>query len=302
MNSDSVPSGNEHDVEALLRRIPESWADYDPDTLTETESQTLTLLVLAGMVERRTQLRLRMFDHQLPVEATITFTGEYGLVEAIEHLIGGVFEQWQAGFVKRRQGAAKEAPAFHCQRIGAENWRLTSQGVLARQDLGQDKRRKVFDFVLRQSTLQWRPPVRGAGSLVRFETREASAAPGSVAISNWPEGAAAFAKVFEMLAQQLAGQQAAATVQAAPSPAPSPPIPRIVVSLDPPQVVLDGAAYALTPDGAAFLQTLVEANGDWVAGSSIPDIRADRVKGRLPAPIRDLIEASTGKGYRLKLA
>jgi len=129
----------EQHVEDLLRSIPEVWAEYDPDKLSDARSQAVTLLVLAGMVERRTHLRLRMFDHRLPVEATITFTGKYGLVEAIEHLVGGLFQQWQEAYVQRRQSAAKEAPAFHCQRVGSESWRLTSQGALARQDLGQGK-------------------------------------------------------------------------------------------------------------------------------------------------------------------
>lgn len=73
---------------------------------------------------------------------------------------------------------------------------------------------------------------------------------------------------------------------------------RLTVAIDPPQAVLDGTPYALTQDGATFVQALLNAEGDWVAGCKL-DMRADRVKKALPKPIRELIESSPGKGYRI---
>lgn len=72
----------------------------------------------------------------------------------------------------------------------------------------------------------------------------------------------------------------------------------IVVSLNPPQIKLFDTVYAVTPDGASFVQSLINAKGDWLAGSTL-EMRADRVKASLPEPIRSRIESSPGKGYRL---
>lgn len=72
----------------------------------------------------------------------------------------------------------------------------------------------------------------------------------------------------------------------------------IAVCLHPPQVKYRDTIYAVSPDGAVFVQSLANARGDWVAGSKL-EMRADRVKSSLPEPIRDLIESVPGKGYRL---
>jgi len=64
------------------------------------------------------------------------------------------------------------------------------------------------------------------------------------------------------------------------------------------QAVLDGQPYSLTADGALLLDSLLKADGDWVAGKSL-DMRAERVKKSLPKPFRDLIESSPGKGHRI---
>jgi hypothetical protein len=76
---------------------------------------------------------------------------------------------------------------------------------------------------------------------------------------------------------------------------------RFTVTLQPPQATLDGTAYSITPDAATFLDVLVRAKGEWVSGSTLPDMRADRVRKHLPQPIQVLIEARTGVGFRLQL-
>lgn len=77
-------------------------------------------------------------------------------------------------------------------------------------------------------------------------------------------------------------------------------LPRLVVDLEMPQVRYEGTAYHLTRLGALLLHALVEAKGEWVAISRLPEIsKPSAVKSGLPEPIQTLIETSRGKGYRL---
>ncbi|MFN0056518.1 MAG: hypothetical protein ACKV0T_30595 [Planctomycetales bacterium] len=82
---------------------------------------------------------------------------------------------------------------------------------------------------------------------------------------------------------------------------------RLTVTFHPDQAILDGRAFALSEQGAWFLDALVLANGNWVTGVEIaalhPDFdqgRVTRTKERLPAPILDLIESAPGRGSRLR--
>ena len=64
-------------------------------------------------------------------------------------------------------------------------------------------------------------------------------------------------------------------------------------------VTLDEEPYALTGDNLLMIKILLEADGDWVAmrkhGISTPI----RIKKSLPSKLQDIIETSSGKGYRL---
>lgn len=79
--------------------------------------------------------------------------------------------------------------------------------------------------------------------------------------------------------------------------------PRLTVTLDPPQAVLDGNPYALSSDGAFYLDALLKAHGDWVSGVTIAEtcpMRPDRVRKKLPKPIHELTESVPGKGHRIE--
>jgi len=115
----------EQAVSDLLSRIPDTWQEYRPDDLTETQSQGLFLLVAAGMVERRERLRMRMFNQPLVAEATITCTGEYGGVEALQPLIASLWSDWQDAFREWKKGDAANMPPAHCGRLEPSEWRLT---------------------------------------------------------------------------------------------------------------------------------------------------------------------------------
>ncbi|MGQ9649528.1 MAG: hypothetical protein ACUVXJ_05430, partial [Phycisphaerae bacterium] len=193
-----------------LRSVPETWAEYDPAMMTEPSERALSLLVAAGMVERRSTFHLRMFGHPVAVEATITVTGEYGGVEALERVAAGVWEEWGQAWQARKDGPTKDAPAFHCERIGREQWRLTADGIQARGNL-ETEAAVVFDFVLKRGFFDGRPrvmpdgrisqrlPVRGKGALEKMELVKADApgaGPAGVSIANWADGGKAFADAF----------------------------------------------------------------------------------------------------------
>lgn len=216
----------EQAIRDLLRTVPETWGEYDPDGLTEPQSRALFLLVAAGRVERRISLRLRLFGHPTAVEATFTATGEYGVVEALERLAAGVWDEWRDVYEKRRAGELKEAPAFHCERIGREQWRLTAEGIQARQDVDAGQLKMVLDFVLKRGFFDGSPrlrpdgritrrgPVRGKGALEKMELVRADspgAGPTAVSIANWPDGgkalADALAKVFTAMQAKIPATQ-----------------------------------------------------------------------------------------------
>jgi hypothetical protein len=71
-----------------------------------------------------------------------------------------------------------------------------------------------------------------------------------------------------------------------------------LVTLHPPEIKFGGTSYRVSPDGATFVQFLLNAKGDWRPGSKM-GMRADRVRLSLPEPISKLIEGIPGKGYRL---
>jgi hypothetical protein len=178
-------------VADLLRLIPETWQAYRPDDLSETKAQALFMLTAAGRVERRDRLRLRMLNHPLAAEATITVTGEYGAVEALESLIASLWQDWQSAYIKWRHSEMGDAEFCHSERREPSEWRLTDQGVIARKNLDAGKKEQcvVFDFVLKRGFFRNRDPVRGVGSLVKIDKVKAdSAAPGAVNIANWHEG------------------------------------------------------------------------------------------------------------------
>jgi hypothetical protein len=77
----------------------------------------------------------------------------------------------------------------------------------------------------------------------------------------------------------------------------------LTVSLDPPQAVLRGVAFALSPDQADFLDILVKADGDWRTGPKhFPHKKATRVRENLPMPLRDLVEARAPYGFRIDMS
>jgi hypothetical protein len=112
-------------VAELLRLIPENWQAYKPDDLSETKAQALFLLTAAGMVDRRERLRLRMMNHPVVAEATLTMTGEYGGVEGFQPFIASLWADRQDAFEEWKQVDARNIPPVHAERLEPSEWRLT---------------------------------------------------------------------------------------------------------------------------------------------------------------------------------
>jgi len=215
-------------VAELLRRIPDTWQAHKPDDLSETQEQALFLLTAAGMVERRERLRLRFANHPVVAEATITMTGEYGGIEAFERLAARLWDDWEDAYAAWKHSDAANVSPAHCERLEPSEWRLTPEGVMARQDLDGGEQARVFDFVLKRGFFDDRPrmmpdgrvtrrePVRGKGALVKMRKAQGEpATAATVSLANWQEGAEAFAKAFGGLAALV--QPPAPAAQAVPA-------------------------------------------------------------------------------------
>lgn len=229
MPSDDIPDLLQDAVAALLRRVPDRWAEYDADALTATESQALCLLVAAGMVERRIRLRARLHNHPVAVEATITATGEYGFVEAIEPVLASMWGEWKDAYRAWRTGETRGAPLSVTEHLKPDEWRLTEQGALARADLDGGQAERALDFVLRRGffdgtpclilepgreRISQRESVRGYGRLVTMRKVQADTlAPPTVNIGNWKEGADIVTAAVEAVAKAVFEAKAKGTAK-----------------------------------------------------------------------------------------
>jgi len=203
----------------LLVRIPDIWEVYHPDKLSSTQEQALFLLVAAGLVEKRDRMRMRFADSPVIAEATITATGAYGGVEALQTLFANLWTDWKDAFQSWQQSEADGVLPAHCDRLEPSEWRLTDQGVISRNDLDAPPsndipadvyRQGVFDFVLKRGVFKDRDSVRGTGALVKMNKAKADSAPAAVNIGNWSEGGDAFAHAFgPMMAKMFEAMQQA---------------------------------------------------------------------------------------------
>jgi hypothetical protein len=147
-----TPSGDliQHAVAALLRRIPETWAEYDADA----HGHGIASAVPARGGRhggRRIRLRARLHNHPVAVEATITATGEYGFAEAMEPVLATMWAEWKDAYHAWRTGETRGAPFSITEHLTPDEWRLTDQGALARSHLDAGES-EPLDFVLRRGS------------------------------------------------------------------------------------------------------------------------------------------------------
>lgn len=197
----------EKTIESLLARIPETWQPLNADDLTATEQRALFLLTAAGLIDRRCRLRFVTLLDSFSAEIEFEATGEYGIVEATQTVVLQMWSKCRDDFDNwiKTHG---NAPTVQSELIH-QSWRLTDQGVIAREDLkkaGFD-RKYVFDYVLRQGVARTRPSCRGRGNLIKMTRLDGSdIKPTPVSITNWDEGAKQFAEEFFKLFGQAMGK------------------------------------------------------------------------------------------------
>lgn len=68
----------------------------------------------------------------------------------MQFILKDIWNDWREAFEKQQGIDTKDVPSFHCERVGNEQWRLTTEGAVARADLDADNAATVFDFVLRR--------------------------------------------------------------------------------------------------------------------------------------------------------
>ena len=210
-------------IAELLRRIPETWQTYTYNDLTETQSQSLLLLIASGLVERRGRHRLQMLNHPMGVKYTFTATGTYNLETTFEKVCAAMWTEWQDAYAAWKESDRRDTVPFLCERLEPSEWRLTSDGVESRDRLASNDQQKiecVFDWVLRRGIfdgqLRWFDgqlkrygPVPGRAELVSMERVKIDATvTGTVNVGNWGEGADIFAAAFaKAVAQLIPGQE-----------------------------------------------------------------------------------------------
>ena len=80
------------------------------------------------------------------------------------------------------------------------------------------------------------------------------------------------------------------------------------MSLSPPRASLNGQDFNLTDEQAAFVDVLARHRNQWVEPELfdkrpiLVDARRDRIKDRLPDPLKGLIKSQPDVGYKLTLA
>jgi hypothetical protein len=290
-------------ISQLLGRVTEKWQSCDLNDLTSLEQRAQFLLIAAGMIERRMEMKVECLIASFSAEFELVATGEYGIADALDPLI---HQMWTAVSEVWITSHGKGATTHF--EIISDSWRLTDQGVIARNDLAKTSydRRTVFDFVLRQRFFSSRPGVRGVGRMVKMTRTDGPQesptpnAPTPVSITNWDEGVKLFSEeLASAFDAGIARKQCSA----------QPEIP--VVFIEPPQIVIDGLAYALSLDAAHYLWGLANRYGERISdreaveGSEYLKItysfrqRLKGIRDSLPAQVRTWIDTDrSGSKFR----
>ncbi len=137
-------------IVGLLRTIPDTWATFDSDTQTAIQSMALDHLTAAGLVERRHTICLSMADAPTAMELRFEAT-ERRIRDRMETRGSPPPDMWQDECKKWQSGASANQSPFHSREVPPAEWRLSDQGVIARDGLGNpEELRSAIDFVLKQ--------------------------------------------------------------------------------------------------------------------------------------------------------
>lgn len=158
----------------LLRRVPNDWAEVPEDA----QGDALAALTAAGFVAHRITFTVRMPGSDETNRVTIEMTGEYGFVEAMEAAAQDWWVRYGQRWRELRQDIGEPVRPIITRR--RDEWKLTSDGRVAREDLERGLSTPI-DFALKRGFFDGRPrvltdgrvtqrlPVRGYGRLVSLE-------------------------------------------------------------------------------------------------------------------------------------
>ena len=287
----------------LLVGIPEIWEQFQHDDLSAIDQRALLLLTAAALVERRLTLRIESLIDSYSALVEVVATGHRGMYEAMEAVmaqmwssVGHAYSEW----VKTHGGLA---PAQ--SEVLEQSWRLTDQGVVAREDLrkSNEDRGFVFDWIFNRGLCAFRPRPAGAGRLIRMRHLDGTAmTPVPVSITNWDDGA-------KLFAQQFAGTVTDAISKAVPKPVQPPK--QEMVSLVPPQIVIDFHVYPLSPEAAHYLYVLEQHLGERMSDREVIEVseflrntfanrpRFTDVRNSLPQAVKNWLDRTNG-GTKLR--
>ena len=137
-------------VKSLLNRLPDTWGEFDFESLSAIEQRSLQLLTAGGMVEQQISVRVWVPDGRFGCNAICAGTGwngwDFAVEELYQHLtkdlVPIVYEDW------KRWKESPETTLFPVRNkiTPPAKWRLTDQGEIAKQDLFSGDRNRVMYF------------------------------------------------------------------------------------------------------------------------------------------------------------
>ncbi|HOI54181.1 MAG TPA: hypothetical protein PLP01_02925 [Phycisphaerae bacterium] len=200
------PDALDRAILGLLAKLPLTWKALDVDGLSAVEQEALLMLTAGGLVERRCSVRLRLIGHAMAVEATVTATGEHGLVEGFEPVVKAAWQAWAGEYLRGKAGGPADQPTFHCEPLGPQEARLSKEGQQARADVEAGQARMVLDFLHKRAPVFAGKVVRGYGRAEKIETRPAPAQPVQVELVNTGPMAALAETVQKLFEAQAKAQ------------------------------------------------------------------------------------------------
>ena len=137
-------------VKSLLNRLPDTWGEFDFESMSAIDQRSLQLLTAGGRVEQQHSIRVWVTDGRFGCTAICAATGWSGWDFAIEELyqeltkdlVPIVYEDWN------RWKESPETTLFPVRNkiIPSAKWKLTDQGEISKRDLLSRDRNRVTYF------------------------------------------------------------------------------------------------------------------------------------------------------------
>lgn len=148
--SPAAAEPTEEAIASILRVSPKQWTECNFAKLTASNKRALSLLINAGLIDRRFKCRIQVVGNSVAVAVTFTATGDGGIEKQLASVVMGV-EEW--GEIKHRKFQIKETAPVQ--------WRISKQGAIALEDLNtKENRATAMDFILRRNFKSDRPKVQ----------------------------------------------------------------------------------------------------------------------------------------------